>query len=107
KTVQLALQLFNEDSIRFGSDKEEIITVFDRSQIIRIITNLIKNAIQAIPPYEAFPRVLVKVTQADDEVSITVSDNGTGIDPEVMDKIFEAKFTTKTSGMGLGLAMLK
>ncbi|HLW63257.1 MAG TPA: ATP-binding protein, partial [Flavobacterium sp.] len=107
KTVQLALEIFNEDFIRFESDKQEIIAIFDRSQIIRIITNLVKNAIQAIAPYEAFPRVLVKVAQVDDEVLIMVSDNGSGIAPEIKEKIFEPKFTTKNSGMGLGLAMIK
>lgn len=107
KTVQLALEIFNEDFIRFESDKHEIIAIFDRSQIIRIITNLVKNAIQAIPAYEAFPRVLVKVVQVDEEVLISVSDNGVGISDENKGKIFEPKFTTKTSGMGLGLAMIK
>lgn len=107
KTIQLALEIFNEDFIHFETDKQEIIAIFDRSQIIRIITNLVKNAIQAIPPYEAFPRVLIKVTQVENEVLLIVSDNGTGIAPEVRDKIFEPKFTTKTSGMGLGLAMIK
>ncbi|HUH25746.1 MAG TPA: ATP-binding protein [Flavobacterium sp.] len=107
KVVQLALEIFNEDFIHFQSTKEEIIATFDQSQIIRIITNLVKNAIQAIPNYEAFPRVLVKVEQVDNEVLLTISDNGTGIPEAIQDKIFEPKFTTKTSGMGLGLGMIK
>ena len=107
KVVQLALEIFNEDFIDFQSNKDEIIATFDQSQIIRIITNLVKNAIQAIPDYKAFPHVLVKVEQINDEVLITISDNGSGIPEEIQNKIFEPKFTTKTSGMGLGLAMIK
>ena len=42
-----------------------------------------------------------------DKVIITVSDNGSGVSDENIDKVFEPKFTTKTSGMGLGLAMVK
>jgi len=107
KVVQLALEIFNEDFIEFQSNKDEIIATFDQSQIIRIITNLVKNAIQAIPDYKAFPHVLVKVEQINKEVLITISDNGSGIPEEIQNKIFEPKFTTKTSGMGLGLAMIK
>jgi len=107
KVVQLALEIFNEDFIRFESSEAEIIAKFDRSQIIRIITNLVKNAIQAIPNYEPFPRILVKVERLGNEVLIRISDNGTGIPEEIRDKIFEPKFTTKSSGMGLGLAIIK
>lgn len=107
KVVQLALEIFNEDFIRFESSEEEIIAKFDRSQIIRIITNLVKNAIQAIPNYEPFPRILVKVEKIGKEVLIRISDNGTGIPEDIQDKVFEPKFTTKSSGMGLGLAIIK
>jgi len=107
KVVQLALDIFNEDFIRFESSKEKIIATFDQSQIIRIINNLVKNAIQAIPNYEPFPKILVKVDQIDADVLITITDNGTGIPEEIQNKVFEPKFTTKTSGMGLGLAMIK
>lgn len=107
KVVQLALEIFNEDFIRFESSEEEIIAKFDRSQIIRIITNLVKNAIQAIPNYEPFPRILVKVEKIGKEVLIRISDNGTGIPEDIQGKVFEPKFTTKSSGMGLGLAIIK
>lgn len=107
KVIQLALEIFNEDFIRFEAAEKEIIAAFDQAQIIRIINNLVKNAIQAIPNYEPFPRILVKVERKNSDVLITISDNGTGIPDGLKDKIFEPKFTTKTSGMGLGLAMIK
>lgn len=107
KVVQLALDIFNEDFIHFESSEEEIIAIFDQSQIIRIINNLVKNAIEGIPNYEPFPRILVKVKREEQWVLISVSDNGSGIPEDLKEKIFEPKFTTKTSGMGLGLAMIK
>ncbi|MGC6431856.1 MAG: ATP-binding protein [Jejuia sp.] len=104
--TKLALDIFNEDYIVFTSDAEEIIAKFDRSQLIRVVTNLVKNGIQAIPE-ERTPQVLVNVDQDATHVIITVADNGSGISEENQSKIFEPKFTTKTSGMGLGLAMVK
>lgn len=104
--TKLALDIFNEDYIEFSSDEDEIIAEFDRSQLIRVVTNLVKNGIQAIPS-EKEPRVLVNVGQDAKNISISVSDNGSGISEENQTKIFEPKFTTKTSGMGLGLAMVK
>jgi signal transduction histidine kinase len=104
--VNLSLDIFNEDYIEFSSNKEKIIAKFDRTQLIRVVTNLIKNGIQAIPEGKT-PKIVVKVKEENEQVEITVSDNGIGISEENKPKIFEPKFTTKTSGMGLGLAMVK
>ena len=78
----------------------------DRTQLIRVITNLVKNAIQAMNEVHS-PRILVTVASEGNQVKISVADNGVGIADEVKEKIFEPKFTTKTSGMGLGLGMVK
>ena len=104
--TKLALDIFNENYIVFTSDDDEIIAKFDRTQLIRVVTNLVKNGIQAIPN-DKTPQVLVNVGQDDTNVVITVADNGAGVSEENRDKIFEPKFTTKSSGMGLGLAMVK
>lgn len=106
KVVRLALDIFHEDYITFVSDEEEIIAKLDRTQLIRIVTNLLKNAIQAIPE-ERDPKVVVSVFSQEEKVKISVADNGMGIEDEMKDMIFEPKFTTKTSGMGLGLGMVK
>ena len=105
--VKLALDIFNEDYISFEADAEEIIAKFDRTQLIRVVTNLVKNSIQAIPEDTENPTIKVKVFSVEGNVNITVEDNGTGITEETKSKIFEPKFTTKSSGMGLGLAMVK
>jgi two-component system, NtrC family, nitrogen regulation sensor histidine kinase NtrY len=105
--VELALDIFNEDYIVFERDKEEIITKLDRTQLIRIITNLVKNATQSIPEEQEEKFVLVTVREAENNVIITVKDNGSGIEIENIEHVFEPKFTTKTSGMGLGLGIIK
>ena len=104
--VKLALDIFNEDYINFTAEKEEIIAKLDRTQLIRVVTNLVKNAIQAMPDNQT-PKINVNVFTENNNVIITVADNGSGVLEENIDKVFEPKFTTKTSGMGLGLAMVK
>lgn len=106
KIIGLALDIFNEDYIIFPSEKEKIIAKFDRTQLIRVVTNLVKNGIQAIPE-DRIPKIIVDVFSENGEVLITVADNGIGITEENTKKVFEPKFTTKTSGMGLGLGMVK
>ncbi|WP_394351758.1 sensor histidine kinase [Winogradskyella schleiferi] len=105
--VKLALDIFNEGYIEFHSEAEEIIAKFDRTQLIRVVTNLVKNGIQAIPNDSENPKIDVRVFSEADMVNITIEDNGSGIEEDTKAKIFEPKFTTKSSGMGLGLAMVK
>jgi two-component system nitrogen regulation sensor histidine kinase NtrY len=105
--VDLALDIFNEDFIHFQSDEKVLIAKMDRTQLIRVITNLVKNAIQAIPPEQENKSVVVAIRKTEHHVLICVSDNGTGIEAYNVHRIFEPKFTTKSSGMGLGLGIIK
>ncbi|PTM11267.1 MAG: two-component sensor histidine kinase, partial [Bacteroidetes bacterium] len=82
------------------------IAKLDRTQLIRIITNLVKNAIQAISIVDD-PKVDIELYDDANNVFITVADNGHGVSEENKTRVFEPKFTTKTSGMGLGLPMIK
>ena len=107
EVVEFSLDIFNEEYIQFKSDEKEIITIMDRTQLIRIITNLVKNAIQSIPENQFEKSILVEVKQVENNVNITVKDNGIGIEQENIERIFEPKFTTKNSGMGLGLGIIK
>ncbi len=107
EVVELALDIFNEEHIIFESQSPEIISKIDRTQLIRIITNLVKNAFQSIPENQEDKRVFVAVKRESNKVLITVEDNGIGIKPQDVDRIFEPKFTTKSSGMGLGLGIIK
>lgn len=78
----------------------------DKEQLLRVFNNLFRNAIQAIPENR---RGEIEVTLSKQNLNfvVAVKDNGTGIADEVYDKIFVPNFTTKTHGMGLGLAMVK
>jgi two-component system nitrogen regulation sensor histidine kinase NtrY len=76
----------------------------DKNQLLRVFNNLIKNALQAIPD-ERQGIIVVNVKQANNWVIAAVVDNGIGIDEEKKEKVFTPNFTTKSSGMGLGLAM--
>ncbi len=105
--VKHSLDIFTEDYIYYIPKETELFAYLDKTQLIRILTNLIKNATQAIKENEPNPRIEVKVTSDGNNVKITVSDNGKGIIAKNKELIFEPKFTTKTSGMGLGLPMIK
>jgi signal transduction histidine kinase len=86
---------------------EEALTVhIEPDHFLRILNNLIKNALQAIPP-EREGRVRILLKRADDEAVMEVRDNGEGISEEWRERIFTPNFTTKSSGMGLGLSMVQ
>ena len=105
--VELTMDIFNEEYIHFKAEQEEIISKIDRTQLVRIITNLVKNALQAIPENQENKAVCVNIKKASSNVIITIADNGIGIDAHNFNRIFDPKFTTKSSGMGLGLSIIK
>ena len=108
KITKLALDIFNEDYIYFFSEEEIVRARFDRTQLIRVVTNLVKNSIQSIEQKKpSEPRIDVVVNCDETLVYISVTDNGVGVPEENKSCIFEPQFTTKTSGMGLGLGMVK
>lgn len=107
EVIIFALEIFNEEYIEFQSELIELNTKIDKTQLIRIITNLVKNALQAIPEEQTNKKIIVTVSKKNNQAIITVLDNGKGIAKNDETKIFEPKFTTKTSGMGLGLAIIK
>lgn len=106
EVVERALEIFPSENIKFSATSSEIIAIADKDQINRIVNNLVKNAIQSVPENK-IPDIEVELSEKDEHVYIKVKDNGIGIDDTISQKIFEPKFTTKTSGMGLGLPMIK
>ena len=104
--VKSALDIFTEDYIEFEASRNDISLNFDKTQLIRIINNLVKNAKQACESVKN-PKIIVRVSQTIKYVIFTVSDNGKGIKSKNLSQVFEPKFTTKSSGMGLGLAIVK
>jgi hypothetical protein len=100
------VEIFEQNNINFESSKESIVLKLDKEQWIRVMTNLIKNSIQAIPS-DREQNINIEISDSTNSVKIKVSDNGLGVLEKNKEKIFEPKFTTKTDGMGLGLGIVK
>jgi PAS domain S-box-containing protein len=81
----------------------------DRVQLQQVIMNLVVNGADAMSAIDDRPRILRVGTQIDagDSVSVTVKDSGSGIDQSIRDRIFEPLFTTKSTGMGMGLSICR
>jgi signal transduction histidine kinase len=94
EVVELA-DIFNEEKVVFESESPEIISKIDRTQLIRIITNLVCHSIDS--EQQERKTVFVTVKKDSNNVLIIVEDNGIGIKPEDISRIFEPKFTTKTA----------
>ncbi len=107
--IKHSCDLYDEDEraeIIFESHPESLEVTADKDQLIRIFGNLIKNGLQAIPSdREGEIRITLEIN--DDWVTICIKDNGMGIPKDRLNKIFVPNFTTKSSGAGLGLAMVK
>ena len=76
----------------------------DKQELNRVFQNLIKNSIQAI---DEKGEIQVKTYRSNGRIIAEIIDNGCGIDPEIMAHLFEPNFSTKSTGMGLGLAITK
>jgi signal transduction histidine kinase len=103
--IETSLEIFDKKFINFSYDSNEVLANLDKSQLIRVLTNLVKNAIQSVPK-ERTPIIDVYLSDSTTHAIIKISDNGSGIDEEIKLKIFEPRFTTKSSGMGLGLSII-
>jgi PAS domain S-box-containing protein len=95
--------------VELDLDRELPLLTGDRVQLQQVIVNLAMNAIQSMASGPATPKVLSIRTFSKHPTSqiIEVEDTGPGIEPEVIDQLFEGFFTTKTSGMGIGLAICR
>ncbi len=78
----------------------------DREHLNSIFFNLLKNAVQAIPSGRK-GEIRIEIMPVDNKLQIKFTDNGAGIPDELIPKIFTPNFTTKSSGMGLGLSIVK
>lgn len=115
KVIRRALDAFGEDLARDNMvvqlDLASNLPPVDgnTSQLQQIISNLIRNALEAMKTTENRPRELRLRTElhGEDSIGIAVEDSGPGIDPTQLNKAFNAFFTTKVKGMGLGLAMCR
>ncbi len=104
------ITLFRNNSehvpIRYVGAQQGVMGVADAEQIGQVFNNLIKNALQAISGKKNGD-IIVMLKELSDCLEISVSDNGSGIDETIRDKVFMPNFTTKSNGTGLGLAISK
>ena len=106
KITQNTINFFNTANIVFEKSTKPCYIYADRGQIIRILNNLLNNAIESVPENKK-PLITVNIKVINDCVKLSISDNGGGIPTVLHKKIFNPSFTTKNSGMGLGLAIVK
>ena len=111
--VKIALEncisLFKDSTdteFSFDCAFDNVFVYADKEQMLRVCNNLLKNALQAIPDNRQ-GKIDVSLSRKDGSLLVKIKDNGTGIAEDKMNKIFLPNFTTKTGGMGLGLAMVK
>ncbi len=103
-SIKQVANLFTEDKVIITCDFErnDYLVNADSEQLERTLVNLIKNSIQA-----GANEIKFDLRQSESELMLRVSDNGKGIPQSIKDRIFDADFTTKIEGMGLGLHMAK
>jgi signal transduction histidine kinase len=107
--IQSCVNLVEPDDsfeVRFHKPEQPILINADKNQLLRAFGNLIKNAQQSIP-YGRKGVMQIDFEEQSNSVTVSFKDNGSGIPADVQSKVFVPNFTTKTSGMGLGLAITK
>lgn len=102
--LERTIAIFSNLDIDIESPDGEVMVLADKDQLLRVFNNLIKNAWQSVPETRD-PKISIRLIDKADNVQIEIKDNGSGIDPEKQERVFEPSFTTKSTGMGLGLAM--
>ena len=107
--IKDAIQIFSLESdveMTFTTQTEHTNITADKDQILRVFNNLLKNAIQAIP-VDRKGEISIYLKEYNGMVKVEIQDNGSGVPEEIQENIFIPNFTTKSKGMGLGLAMVK
>ncbi len=107
--LQNCVTLFTQEEksdVTANLPAEPVFINADKDKTTRLFNNLIKNAIQAIPS-DRHGNVVVSLSADSDYATISVADNGRGIDDETKQHIFQLHFTTKETGSGFGLAICK
>lgn len=104
--VDSILRIFTDEKIFVHSNKENIQIHMDKIYLNRIITNLVTNAIQA-KDESRDSLINIDLEALNKRIIISVEDNGVGIPEDLSERIFEPNFTSKSSGMGLGLTMVR
>ena len=106
KSVLTTFENENQTISFYQNTRDSAFIFGDKSHVIRVLNNLITNAIQSIPT-ERTEKISLGVRVSKNHVTLKITDNGNGISPEISKRIFMPNFTTRSTGSGLGLAMVK
>ena len=101
--LQDVVYLHDSQGVQFSTTHNVVHVSADRTRLTRAFNNLVQNALESSLGKEV--KVGVDLSVQDNQAVVEVSDNGDGIAKGRLERIFEPKFTTKTHGLGLGLAM--
>ncbi len=104
--LQLIPSEINKIQTTYSGAKSNVFVYANPEELVVVFNNLFKNAMQAIGEKEN-KKIDVLLEAQEKEVIIKVCDNGNGVSPEIIERLFVPNFTTKNSGMGLGLAITK
>ena len=108
EVLQSCTDLFGSDDVEFTPSADSMPVRGSRAHLMRVFNNLLSNAVYAVRESErADGLIQVKVNRSGQGWTVEVSDNGIGIDSSRIERIFEPRFTTKSSGSGLGLSMAR
>ena len=105
RLLQDVVYLHESSGVQIELPSEEVVVFADRTRLMRAFNNLVQNALESGPGRDV--EVKVRLMCEKGQATIEVRDNGDGIAEARLERIFEPKFTTKTHGLGLGLAMVR
>ena len=91
--------------LRFNLDPEHDLVLVDRVQIQQVLVNLFRNALEAMVHSPRRELIASNARVADDMIEVAISDSGSGIPDDVMPNLFQTFYTTKDTGMGVGLSI--
>jgi nitrogen fixation/metabolism regulation signal transduction histidine kinase len=106
--VREVLGLYESMGVRIVSELEPMMPKIrgDETLLRQVLHNLMQNALDALSGVEK-PQILVKTERAPSGVRLSISDNGSGFDDNLLSRVFEPYVTSKPKGTGLGLAIVK
>ncbi len=101
---------FREDfsgTIQFTYPQEDFNLLIDEHLMVQVVTNLIKNAVEVFETDSSSNQIVIDIEKHKKNILLRVTDNGSGIPPEIQEQIFVPFFTTKQNGSGIGLSYSK
>ncbi len=105
-SAALIFENYTDIKLTNSITKTELLAKGDKDQALRVFNNVLKNAVQALSETQQ-PQINIEINEKENTLIVLITDNGCGIAEDLTSKLFTPNFTTKTTGSGLGLAMVK